>query len=250
MRRIIKLLVFVALCGIIFSLLTGSASAAVDFPADEAGICAYVRANESINLSAVKPALTTIERETENYIIGTVYLPWHSEVQYPHVYVSTDGWVVAFYPNDRSSGWLLPWYYYGGGAITTTTLDKVIETMCAQINGTATGLKYYDFRHPNATKMMIIVEDAPSSDWFKVTIPTNFATYRVDWSHQGIDRGYYDNSYAYLDGGQFSSTNGNSRRYGSFNLTTEFQNGIEHTLSISVDSDADARVGLVLEYAE
>ena len=250
-----NLLVLLALSGVLFLLLCGSASAAVDFPADEAGISAWVKAKTSVNLDTAKPAFATIERETSNYIIGTVALPWHTEVQYPHVYVSTDGYVVAYYPIDRSSGWLLPWYYYTGVPISTTTLKEAAKIVCDQIGGTTTGLRYYDFRHPDATKMMIIVEDAPSADWFKVTIPSDYTTYRVDWSHQGIHTGYYDGSYAYLDGSTtaFSSIGGNTRNTGSFDPDPEsgnFKNGIEHTVSLTMQDGADARFGLVLEYAE
>jgi len=245
-----KILVFVALFGILFLLFTGSASAAVDFPADEAGISAYVKAKTSVNLATVKPALATIERETDDYIIGTVAMAYHKEEQYPHVYVSTDGWVVAYYPRDRSSGWLLPWYYYSGGPISTTTLKEVVTKVCTQIGGTTTGLKYYDFRHPNATKMMIIVESVyDGSNWFKVTIPSNYTTYRVDWSHRGIIDSYgSDYSKAYLDGAQFSSTS--SWAYGSFAPSVEFMNGIEHKIEITAGQRDITRVGLVIEYEE
>ena len=247
-----KILVFVALFGILFLLFTGSASAAVDFPADEAGISAYVKAKTSVNLATVKPALVTIERETDDYIIGTVAMDYHTEEQYPHVYVSTDGWVVAYYPNDRSSGWLLPWYYYSGGPISTTTLKEVVQIVCDQIGGDMTGLKYYDFRHPNATKMMIIVESTSGSNWFKVTIPTNFTVYRVDWSHYASTSGGWPSGWskAYLDGVRFSSLgSGTHWAYGSFDPSVEFQNGIEHKIDISVNRGT-GRVGLVLEYEE
>jgi hypothetical protein len=248
-----KLLVCVALLGFLFLVCTGSASAAVDFPADEAGICAYVKANESINLSEVKPALTTIERETDDYIIGTVAMSLHSEEQYPHVYASTDGWVVAYYPDDRPSSWLLPWYYYSGGPITTTTLNETVKIVCDEINGSATGLKYYDFRHPDATNMMFIVESTTGSNWFNVTIPTMFTTYLVDWSHYCsncyFDWGYHD-SYVYLNGSQISRIReDHSRTYGSFNLTTQFPKGEEHRISITAEGDTP-RIGLVIEYAE
>ena len=243
-----KVLVSVALFGILFLLFTGSASAAVDFPADEAGISAYVKAKTSIpNLNVVKPALATIERETDDYIIGTVAMSYHTEEQYPHVYVSTDGWVVAYYPRDRSSGWLLPWYSYDGGALGTTTLRDAIKIVCDQIGGSMEGLKYYDFRHPNATKMMIIIESTTGSSWFKVTIPSDFTTYRVDWSH-------YDSmafGSAYLDGVRFSRFTWDTyNAYGSFDPSTEFQNGIEHKIEISADGYGTGRIALVLEYAE
>ena len=191
-----KILMCMALSGILFLLVTGSASAAVDFPSDEAGISAYVKAKASIpNLDIVKPALATIERETGDYIVGTVAIDYHTEEQYPHVYVSTDGWVVAYYPNDRPSSWILPWADYSGGTIASTTLSKAAGIVCTQIGGTTTGLKYYDFRYEDASKMMIIVESVKNGEnFFKVTIPTSFATYAVDWSHYNINQGRYHTS--------------------------------------------------------
>jgi len=256
-----KILVFVALFGIIslFLLFTGSASAAVGFPADEAGISAYVKAKTSINLATVKPAFATIERETDDYIIGTVAMSGHSEEQYPHVYVSTDGWVVAYYPRDRSSGWLLPWYYYSGGPISTTTLKEVVQIVCDQIGGSTENLEYYDFRHPKAKKMMIVIESVGGTgsytDFFKIRIPTDYKTYRVDWSHYSKDRLPYayasqGNSGAKLDGVGFDYHGGGTMwSYGSFDPSSEFQNGLEHKIELSAYRKM-TRIGLVLEYAE
>jgi len=242
---------FVALLGIGL-LFAGSACAAVDFPADEAGISAYVKAMDSVDLNDAKGAFATIERETSDYIIGAVALSLHTEEQYPHVYVSTDGWVVAYYPNDRPSSWILPWADYGGGEISSTTLSKAGGVVCDQIGGTTTGLKYYDFRHENASKMMMIMESKKHGEnFFKVTIPTTFSTYAVDWSHYNIDHGNanYDYSRAYLNGVQCSYIDGATRaNYGSF--LGQFGNGIEHTVKIYACSSATGRIGLVLEYAE
>jgi hypothetical protein len=246
-----KILMCMALSGIVFLLFTGSANAAVDFPSDEAGISAYVKAKASVNLDNVKPALATIERETDDYIIGTVAMDGHSEQQRPHVYVSTDGWVVAYYPNDRSSGWLLPWYYYSGGPISTTTLKEAVAKVCTQIGGTTTGLKYYDFRHPDATKMMIIVESTTGSEWFKVTIPSDCTVYRVDWSHwcSNCYKSYYNyRSHVYLDDSNFNTLHCDSCfSCGSFAPSIEFTNGIPHTIKITANADTP-RIGLVIEY--
>ena len=231
-------------------MMAGSANAAVDFPSDEAGISAYVHAKTGVNLKSVKPAFDSIERETSDYIIGTVALDLHAEEEYPHVYVSTDGWVVAYYPNDRPSSWILPWADYSGGEISSTTLSKAAGIVCSQIGGTTTGLKYYDFRYEDASKMMIIVESVKNGEnFFKVTIPTSFATYAVDWSHYNDDQGYDDCSWAYLNEVQCSKIDGGDRaNYGSF--SGQFENGIEHTVKIKAQDDATGRIGLVLEYAD
>ena len=247
-------LVLVALSGVLFLLFAGSASAAVDFPADEAGICAWVKAKSSVpNLNAAVPAFAAIERQTDDYIIGTVAMSGHNEQQRPHVYVSTDGYVVAYYPNDRPVSWLLPWYYYSGGPIPTTTLKEAAQIVCDQIGGTTTGLKYYDFRHPDATKMMIIVESTTGSEWFKVTIPSDYTVHRVDWSHWCSDcyrSSYNYRSYVYLDGVTFNTLHCDSCfSTGSFDPSTEFTKGVEHQISISANADTP-RIGLVIEYAE
>lgn len=240
--------------------LTGFASAAVGFPANEAGISAYVKAKSSITLSSAKPAFATIERETSDYIIGTVALDLHAEEEYPHVYVSTDGWIVAYYPSARPSSWIIDWAGYNGGAVSSTTLSKAIGKVATSVGGSSTGIKYYDFRSENANKMMIILESITTDgeNFFKFTIPTNFQTYAVDWSHclsqtatnSGSDSTAYLNNaqVSYLD--RYTANSLFKSKYGSF--TGQVQNGVEQTMKVSLDSYGSyyARVGLVLEYAE
>lgn len=233
-------------------LLTGSASAAVDFPADEAGISAYVKAKASIDLNQTKTAFASIERETPDYIIGTVDITWHSEVDRPHVYVSTDGWIVAYYPDDKSAGWIFPWYEYADGPLISTTLSKALGTMASAVGGTTNGLKYYDFRNPDASKMMIIIESTTGTEFFKMTVPTSYSLYAVDWSHYSSttgttgDHGY---SRVYLDGAQFAADGegSNQRSYGS--LMGQIINGVEHEIKIATYRGT-GRIGLELEYAE
>lgn len=239
-----------ALLGIF--LFAGSASAAVDFPASEAGISAYVKAKASIDLNLAKSAFASIERETADYVIGTVVLSQHTEEQYPHVYVSKDGWIVAYYLKDREASWILSWADYSEGEITSIYLSKAAGIVATSAGGTTSGLKYYDFRYPDATKIMIIIESVRGEDnFFKVTIPLNFAAYAVEWSHYNIDHGHdsYDHSYAYLNGVLKSTINGATRaNYGSF--TGQFENGVEQEFKVSAASEATGRIGLVLEYAE
>ena len=246
------ILILIALLGILF--LAGSASAAVDFPADEAGISAYVNAKPSgINLASAKSAFASIERETSDYIIGTVALDLHAEEEYPHVYVSTDGWVVAYYPSERPSSWILPWADYSGGAISSTTLSRAVGKVATAVGGTSSGIKYYDFRYEDANKMMIILESVQHDEnFFKFTIPTSFQTYAVDWSHYNIDENLgnsgYGKSYVYLNEAQVSYLSTTGSNYGSF--TGQVLNGVEQIVMIKTDSAATGRVGLVLEYAE
>jgi hypothetical protein len=231
-------------------ILAGSASAAVDFPAGEAGISAYVKAKSSINLNDAKSAFATIERESSTYIIGTVALSLHAEEEYPHIYVSTDGWIVAYYPNGRPSSWILPWADYNGGPISSTTLSKAAGIVATAVGGTTTGLKYYDFRFADASKMILIIESvANGENFFKVTIPTSFMTYAVDWSHYKYTGSTYTQSNAYLDDALFSNFGGGAPQLTHGSFLGQFGNGIEHTIKLSAYK-ASSRIGLVLEYAE
>jgi hypothetical protein len=247
-------------------LIIGIVSAAVDFPAEEAGVSVYVKAKANIpNPDVVKPAFASIERENveKGYIIGTVAMEGHSEEEYPHVYVSADGWLVAYYPSERSSGWLLPWRYYGGGPISTTTLNEAAKKVCDQIGGSTAGLKYYDFRYSNATKMMVIVESASGSETrsFTVTIPTNFTVYRVDWANYAYISNWDASSKVTLDGQDIvkwsaADIGGTGQKYGTFDLTSQFGKGIEHKITIETNEGGGspkgttARIGLVLEYED
>lgn len=138
-----------------------------------------------------------------------------------------------------------------------TDLNNHAERGCSECmypnRGTTTGLKYYDFRHPDATKMMIIVESTTGTNSFKVAIPTNFTVYRVDWSHWYSDC-YYKygdhRSYVCLDENEFNVLHcDNCFNCGSFAPSVEFINGVEHTIKITRNADTP-RVGLVIEYEE
>ena len=245
----IKFKILTSIALICTLLLAGSASAAVDFPADEAGFAAYVKASPSIDLNDTKSAFASIERETEDYIIGTVDITWHSEEKRPHIYVSKDGWIVAYYPKDRSAGWIFPWYEYAGGPLSSTTLSKALGIVANAVGGTTNGLKYYDFRNPDASKMMIIIESTGGTEFYTLTVPTSYSLYAVDWSHYSSTQCSNGYSYVYLDGASFTSDgcSGPHRSYGS--LKGQIINGVEHEIKIATYRGT-GRIGLVLEYAE
>ena len=143
-------------------------------------------------------------------------------------------------------------FSYSGGEISSTTLSKAAGLVCSEIGGTTTGLKYYDFRYEDASKMMIIVESTTGTNFFKVTVPTSFATYAVDWSHyastsvSSLKNGW---SRAYLDEGSPFSSFGKGKNWAYGSLTGQFENGIEHEIKIKAN-DGTGRIGLVLEYAD
>ena len=79
----------------------GAAQEGTAFLEDEAGVSAYVNTSQSIDLSKAESCYRTIEYKCDDYIIGSVELPDLPEDEDVHVYVSADGWIVAYYLKDE-----------------------------------------------------------------------------------------------------------------------------------------------------
>ena len=95
---------------------SGSAFAqqSATFPADEAGISAYVNVEQNIDLAKAKSALRGIQAEGSNYVIGIMELPGLPEEEFPHMYISSDGWILAYYSQFAPASRIMHWGKYGG----------------------------------------------------------------------------------------------------------------------------------------
>lgn len=157
---------------------------------NEAGIAAWLQGSSSINLNSVRGVFRTIEAETADYIIGSVPVPNYDEGWDVHVYVHKDGWILAYYlaadPVSRIYDWKA---YDSGGRITLSTILENVIAFVANFAGipfSAANVTLYDFRYPNATHLMLVVEWAcggyGTADSFQVKLPSNFAYYERSWS--------------------------------------------------------------------
>ena len=155
------------------------------FMEDEAGISSYFKASTSITLNDVRDAFRTIEVETTNYIIGSVPVTNYPESEDVHVYVHTNGWVVAYYLASDPLGKIFDWriYHDTGRTAITTKLENTLFLMAAEAGGVFQGGTYYDFRHPNSTKLMLIADWVyGTTDSFEVKIPSSFVFSERSWS--------------------------------------------------------------------
>jgi len=66
---------------------------------DEAGIAAYYKAPNQLNLELIRPLFNSIELESADYILGSISVPTYDEHYDAHVYVRRDGWIMAYYLN-------------------------------------------------------------------------------------------------------------------------------------------------------
>ena len=168
-------------------------TAGVNFLEKEAGISAYVNVGREIDLARAREALIGISSEGESYIIGTVALAGNPEEQYPLVYIHRDGWVVAFYTKFAPTSRIMQWVGYDGRVIATTTLEDAIAEVCRRIGvdflRIQGDIKYYDFRHPNATTLVLAADivTVEGTDTFNFSIPFNVTLYEASWSHYVFD---------------------------------------------------------------
>jgi len=161
------------------------------FPGSEAGISAYVNANQGIDLGKARTLFKGVEADTGSYIVGTVELQGHTEEMWPHVYIDKSGWILAYYPKTEPTSRIMQWYGYQRDVIATTTLRDTVMQICQKLGINLptfdADMHYYHFQHPEATKILVAVDTISGSDTFKFTVPYGITLYDAAWSHYGSD---------------------------------------------------------------
>jgi hypothetical protein len=230
--------------------------AGTTFLKEEAGISAYTNVGEAIDLEKTKTVFRTIEYETDEYIIGSVPLPDYEETEDVHVYVHTDGWVVAYYQKEEVVAKILDWNdYTTDEKITGTKLEDGVSVVCNAAGVPIRDLKYYDFRYPNAEKLMIVADAqwTEGTDTFKIKLPGEFVFYDRSYSHYTYDsRG----STLKIDENEISSLGGcggkSITHYGQLS-PTQLSLDTFHTVSLWLDGyrgGEKAFTAIVLVYRE
>jgi len=230
---------------------------------EEAGIAAYTQAPWAIDLSTVRGEFRTIERETAEYIIGSVGIPDYSEDHDPHVYVHTDGWVLAYYLAAEPASYIMDLRHYDGVSIGTTKLEDAMYEILSAIGVVSFDATFYDFRYPNATNIMLIAEavyeEGNNEESFDVYLPSDFTYYDKSWSHvffadyDGASTLYLDDASVNHFQGRYSSDEW-WLAHGSF-TTAQLPPGVSHAIRIHLDEystgySGKAFAGMALVYQE
>ena len=166
-----------------------------------AGISAYGQVSGP-NLELAKNAFRNVEKDTDEYIIGSVALPDYEETDDVHVYVDISGWIVAYYCSTEEASKIIDWVdYHSAGEITGTKLSDAISIVTSAMSVTPPeDIKYFDFRYPDATEMMIVIDKEfvrGETETFNIKVPTSHLMYSKTWSHAIYD---HDSSGAYPRG--------------------------------------------------
>lgn len=226
---------------------------------DEAGIAAYTQVSGPIDLAGVRGTFRAIERETDQYIIGSVGIPDYSEDHDPHVYVHSDGWVVAYYLAAEAAAYIIDAVHYDSTEMGTTKLEDAIYEVLLSIGITSFESTYYDFRHPNATNIMLIAEaiDEKGSESFNVQLPDGFTYYDRSWLHafyvdyknDSSDLSLDDVSLNAFDPGYEDQSEWMFAR--GYLTTAQLAPNVSHTIELYLsDSSCDAVAGMALVYQE
>jgi len=212
------------------------------FPDNEAGICAYLRPVGSLNVDTAKSAFWSIDNETDDFIIGTIRVTNMHESESPYVYIDSNGWIISYYPKSirNFEAYIVPLGYDEA----TTNLAEAIKKVGEALEGYPVNyneIKYYDFRYPDATNMLVIKEE--HSGFFYVEIPNTFIVYNATWIY---DCTYTTGAYVTLDEWEFVSGGdlpGGLCKVGYFSQSL-LEQDVMHTFHV-----ADADFGLVIIYS-
>lgn len=224
---------------------------------DEAGISAYTNLGTAINLSIARTGFKTIEKETADYIVGSLALPDLPETEDVHCFVHKDGWIVTYYLKSEPTSKVIGWVYSSQGSLITK-LKVGIDEMCNTLGTVVSNISYYHFHYPLANRWMVIIECATSTDpdSFNLNIPSDFTVYERSWSHYAVlnQPSYTAHSYFDLDGNRIDSlTEPGGTHHGTLTLgqlgPDNFHNAVVDTDYFS-GGDDQACISIVLVYLE
>jgi hypothetical protein len=191
--------------------MVGNASATT-FPVDEAGISAYVKVSDSIDLHEVMdnllPHIAEVLEVNPTYFIVTVT---NDDNQNTHLYVGADGWVIPYYLGSEEVSMAVRWNIVSEEDPTPeevtsmTTLEEVISKTCdaagIDYETIKSGIKFYDFEHPNADRMIFAVDivSASGDNSFYMAIPVEVTVKESSYSFYTHRKNLGD-SWLYLNG--------------------------------------------------
>ena len=188
-----------------------------------------------------------MENFSANHIIGIVPVPDYGGAVRPHVYVDTEGWIVAYFTKDELASLIMDWQSNNKGsvdypkieAINTTTLEqaikKTIDELSLDYDEIKQKIKYYDFEFPDADKLFLFVKTRSNegSDYVYIQIPESYKLYEASYYHYAYDLA---DSKLKIDGKTVSDLPGCCRCWARvfrlYDIEEDFSVGQPHTLEI------------------
>jgi hypothetical protein len=158
------------------------------FLKQEAGIAAYVKVDQAINIPQLRASFKVVEQLSDTYLTGQIAIPNLNENWHPHLFVTHDGWIVAYHSRyEPASIMLTTWITRADTTLTGTTLELAIREILRNAGISPSGImekvKYHHFQYPGADRIMLIREDEQhgNADIFYLTIPAGLGILDASW---------------------------------------------------------------------
>lgn len=190
----------------------------------EAGISAYFQSSIEIDVNQASSACRTIETLTSDYLICSVAVPNYVEHFDTHVYVHKSGWIMAYYSQNEPVSKILD---MKARTINTTLFKTVVGKVALAAGVPFTDVTYYDFRYPNATKMLFVAEANSGGNSFTIQAPSSYGYFERSWAVQGGSVNLV------IDGVTRPNQiwSGDSIRYGIL-TASQFLSDVEHAVAV------------------
>ena len=204
------------------------------FLEEEAGMSIYVNVGQSLNLSVARAEYNTIEKETSDYIVGSLSLDDLPVSEDVHCFVHKDGWIVVYYLKNEPISKIIDWNDWSGGELNQNKLQAGLEKMGGALEVVTTGAKYYHFGYPDANKCMLIIKTqlGAGEDSFNIKIPQEFTVSERSWSHYCAWATGSQCSYFKIDGDPINIMCSSGTQYGQL-IPAELTKNVFHNVSIS-----------------
>lgn len=218
-------------------------STAATFPADFAGLSAYVKLNsfdptyfETLQNSfyyKVSDIGTTHIIGVKQYIADDIA----KNVIEINVYLGSDGWLIAYLPRTEIQSKIID--FKANANLDNTFLKQAINDTASVLNASYTdAIQYYDFAYPAANRISLITkslgynnnDDSFLSDYFNIYIPGT--VYKADYAAT-LDTGGTDSLSLYLNDNFVAYwPYGQKVNYGALDLNS-FSSNKSHKIGIT-----------------
>ena len=256
----------------------GLAQVDFEFLLEEAGVTAYTKLDQEIDLTSLELDFKTIGRQTDQFISGIVIAPGYeklpefgenAEVQ---VFLHHDGWIVAYLTRYQTAATLFDWVSYDEKRLKDSTLiENVVRKLAEDAGVFDVSVGYYDFRNPEATNLMLAADHTDAirkSESFEINIPQEFTVYESLWSSAqfsivfymgygtaGVSGGYVRHNtpgICVLNEEQLALLNPGDQQWGLWSgelAKAKFPLGKKHKLSVA-GNGARSYCGIAIVYRE
>ena len=225
------------------------------FLIEEAGITAYTKLSDQVDLIALKSSFKSIRQMNDQFIIGIVIAPGYEDVLEfdenadVQVFVHRDGWILGYLTKWQPASTLFDWVNYDQRRLTGTPIENVVRLLAENAGVSNFNIDYYDFRYPDATNLLLAADRIPEttnfnnsrSDSFEISIPRQLTTYDISWSHAALGSKFSEDHLAEagrceIDDESLSWLDSDDSTWGiatgELNQTS-FRSGVKHVLVVS-----------------